>query len=431
MVVIPDRTQAFAGSPGIAFVGRRVDLETLVDFDRLLRIAGTEVNKIQYLGGLSLLISFNDKEAAREFLDAKVVWGPWFSKLELWNGQSLSYERVVWLKVAGVPLHILEHGTLEQIGALFGKVLHVPKLMDGERDLSVCRVGILMGESPRISEFVALKWKDRCYRVWVEEDKDDWIPNCLGRPVSVAFSGLSPMQSSPVGNPQADRFLDKEGSGKLVGRVGGDVSGHSVPESFMGKGSSSNGEAESNVGLNLEEGSTSKVDGDSPRNIFYFKSKKRSRRCRRKASWAQSRGKIVNKGDCLDSSEKERPIKRNRAQISEASDELFSFRAQEAVSRDLFSLNRLLDHVAKDKVEKGVPEPECPSVPFAPQPQPKDTLFDLNNVASSSVSGVQIRILKPAGTRLVRAGMGLRSRVGLQRLNRRWKLLLIYVISWG
>ncbi|KAM0054849.1 hypothetical protein Hdeb2414_s0006g00199421 [Helianthus debilis subsp. tardiflorus] len=383
MVVIPDRTQDFAGSPGIVLVGRIVDLETLVDFDRLLRIAGTEVNKIQYLGGLSLLISFNDKEAAREFLDAKVVWGPWFSNLELWNGQSLSYERVVWLKVAGVPLHILEPGTLEQIGALFGKVLRVPKLMDGEQDLSVCRVGILMGESPKIREFVALKWKDRCYRVWVEEDKDDWIPDCLGRPVSVAFSDLSSMQSSPVGNPQVDRNLVNEGSGKLDGHVEGDVSGHSVPESFMGKGSSFNVEAESNVGLNLEEGSTSKVVGDSPRNIFYFKSRKRSRRCRRKASWAQSRGKI----DGLDSFEKERPIKRNTAQISEASDDLFNFRAQEAVSRDLFSLNRLLDQVSKDKVEKGVPEPECPSVPFNPQPQPKDTLFDLNNVASSSVSG--------------------------------------------
>ncbi|MFS7927407.1 hypothetical protein Hanom_Chr04g00308721 [Helianthus anomalus] len=173
------------------------------------------------------------------------------------------------------------------------------------------------------------------------------------------------MQSSPVGNFQVDRNLDNEGSGRMDGRLEGDDSGHSVPESFMVKGTSFNAEAKGNVDLNSEEGSSSKVVGDSPRNNFYFKSRKMSRRCRRKARWAQSIRKFVNKGGCLDSSEKERPIKRNRAQISEASDDLFNFRAQKAVNSDLFSLNRLLDQVSKDKVEKGVPEPECPYVPLA------------------------------------------------------------------
>ncbi|KAF5793149.1 hypothetical protein HanRHA438_Chr09g0426451 [Helianthus annuus] len=360
MVVVHDSSQAFAGSSGLALVGRTVDLETLVDFDRLLRIVGTEVSNIQYLGGLSLLISFKDKEAARDFLDAKVIWGPWFSKLELWNGQSLSYERVVWLKVAGVPLHILESGTLEQIGTLFGKVLHTPKLLEGDQDLSVCRVGILVGESSRISELVALKWKDRCYRVWVEEDKDDWIPDCLGRSESVAFSDTSPMQSSPVGIPEAGRNSDIEGSGKLDGRSS-DNEG-SVSESFTGKGNNFNKGADSNGGSIPEEGFP-KVVGDSPKNIFYFKSKKRSRRCGRRVNWAHSKGKNVNLGESLDSSEKARPIKRNRAQSSVAYEDLFNFRAQEAVSRDLFSLDRLLDHVSGDKVEKGVSEPTGSSVP--------------------------------------------------------------------
>ncbi|KAJ0550924.1 putative RNA recognition motif domain, nucleotide-binding alpha-beta plait domain superfamily [Helianthus annuus] len=38
-IVVPDRTGAFNDLIGMALVGRTVDLETLVDFDKLLRIA--------------------------------------------------------------------------------------------------------------------------------------------------------------------------------------------------------------------------------------------------------------------------------------------------------------------------------------------------------------------------------------------------------
>ncbi|KAM0015977.1 putative RNA recognition motif domain, nucleotide-binding alpha-beta plait domain superfamily [Helianthus debilis subsp. tardiflorus] len=139
-LVVPDRSVAFYDLHGLALVGRTVDLETLVDIDRLLGIARTEFSRIHYLGGLSILISFKDSESAREFLSARTVWGPWFSKLELWNGQSLSLERVIWLKVHGIPLHIFDPGLLDQIGGLYGKVLHLPKSLDEELDLSVVRV---------------------------------------------------------------------------------------------------------------------------------------------------------------------------------------------------------------------------------------------------------------------------------------------------
>ncbi|KAJ0774239.1 hypothetical protein HanOQP8_Chr03g0109291 [Helianthus annuus] len=187
VLVVPDRTIVFNEVFGVALVGKTVDLETLVDFDRLLKIAGTEYVKIQYLGGLSILISFSDVESAKRFLDAKVVWGPWFSKLETWNGQSLPLERVAWLRIHGVPLHILDPNILAQIGELFGKVLHVPKLLVEEQDLSVCRVGILVGESFRLREVVALKWKNRCYWVRVEEEEEVWLPDCLKSSEEVFF----------------------------------------------------------------------------------------------------------------------------------------------------------------------------------------------------------------------------------------------------
>ncbi|KAF5804762.1 hypothetical protein HanRHA438_Chr05g0210711 [Helianthus annuus] len=163
-----------------------------------MRIAKIDYTRIQYLGGLTILISFFDKAAAIDFLEAKNVWEPWFSKLEGWNGQSFHLERVAWLKLTGIPLHLLEPDMLSQIGALFGKVLHVPKSLEEEHDISFCRVGILAGEADRINEVVTIKWKSRLYRIRVEEELDVWNPDCLGVPVRSFSDTPSPMMSSPV-----------------------------------------------------------------------------------------------------------------------------------------------------------------------------------------------------------------------------------------
>ncbi|KAJ0593536.1 putative RNA recognition motif domain, nucleotide-binding alpha-beta plait domain superfamily [Helianthus annuus] len=101
-IVAPDRTEAFSDLYDTAVIGRTVNLETLVDFDKLMRIAKVEFSKIQYVGGLTILISFLDKSAAMEFLEDKKLWDPWFTKLEAWRGQTLHHERVAWINWSSV-----------------------------------------------------------------------------------------------------------------------------------------------------------------------------------------------------------------------------------------------------------------------------------------------------------------------------------------
>ncbi|KAM0019646.1 hypothetical protein Hdeb2414_s0025g00658211 [Helianthus debilis subsp. tardiflorus] len=150
----------------VMVVGRTVNLETLVDLDRLLRIAKVSFSRIQYLGGLSTLISFPDAASANNFLVSRVIWGPWFSNLKAWKGQSLPLERVAWLKVHGIPLHLLDIEVIMQVGEMFGKVMHSPKSLEEEHDLSLVTLGVLAGEAHRIRECVALKWKGRTFRIW-------------------------------------------------------------------------------------------------------------------------------------------------------------------------------------------------------------------------------------------------------------------------
>ncbi|KAF5772504.1 hypothetical protein HanXRQr2_Chr13g0577731 [Helianthus annuus] len=186
------------GSAGLSIIGRTVNLETLVDFDKLLRIAKVDIVKLQYLGGLSLLVSFADAVAAKWFVDARHIWEPWFSSLETWSGQSLPFERVAWLKLHGIPLNLLEADVLRQVGELFGKVLFVPKDLDEDQDLSVVKVGVLVGEARRCSELVSLKWKDKSFRIWVDEELEDWVPDCLVMEDDEDLEMDSPVASSPV-----------------------------------------------------------------------------------------------------------------------------------------------------------------------------------------------------------------------------------------
>ncbi|MFS7990351.1 hypothetical protein Hanom_Chr11g01057791 [Helianthus anomalus] len=99
-----------------------------------------------------------------------------------------------------------------------------------------------------------------------------------------------------------------------------------------------------------EDEPISEKGGVGSNKIFFFESRKRTRRFRRKTSRAQSGGSKSGGGDFLDSSEKGRPIKRTRAQ--DRDNEVDQVRAHTSVSSDPFSLDRLLQQVGivKDNV---------------------------------------------------------------------------------
>ncbi|KAJ0607904.1 hypothetical protein HanPSC8_Chr03g0105471 [Helianthus annuus] len=193
VVVVPEVVSGCVELHLRAVVGRTVDLDTLVYFDRLLRIGKVKFVKIQYLGGLLMLVSFESMEEAESFLQNNKLWGPWFSKLDLWEGQILAVERIAWIRVQGLPLHLADSEILRKIGDEYGKTLYVPKDVREDPDLSINRVVVLAGNDTRVKEFWWLKWKDKSFRVWVMEEDDVWVPDCLSR------------LESDLGSPEAEK----------------------------------------------------------------------------------------------------------------------------------------------------------------------------------------------------------------------------------
>ncbi|KAJ0809238.1 putative RNA recognition motif domain, nucleotide-binding alpha-beta plait domain superfamily [Helianthus annuus] len=111
------------------------------------------------------------------------------------------------------PDPLLDNEVLDSVGRLFGKVVHASSLSYDSSDLSYDLVGIFVGDGGRINDSVTLKWKDRKFVVWVHEETDDWVPDCIGneevreegseteprdedwvRPESPVATGVSPGQ---------------------------------------------------------------------------------------------------------------------------------------------------------------------------------------------------------------------------------------------
>ncbi|KAJ0669111.1 hypothetical protein HanPI659440_Chr17g0697311 [Helianthus annuus] len=177
---VPDDVRAFHYLYGRALVGRSVDLNSLTKMDRSLWEEGFNGVEIHYVGGLSLLLQFNEPGEATNFLLNQELWKKWFSVLDMWEGQTLPYERVAWLNVAGVPLHLGYNSVFDNIAKEFSLIVQSAQLSIDDGDLSTACVGILVGDEKVINNTVFLKWKNRSFQVWRTDVNDIWVPDCMG-----------------------------------------------------------------------------------------------------------------------------------------------------------------------------------------------------------------------------------------------------------
>ncbi|KAJ0713704.1 putative RNA recognition motif domain, nucleotide-binding alpha-beta plait domain superfamily [Helianthus annuus] len=179
VVVIDPVISSFSSVKEKAVVGRTLGFKELRFLNSSLTSAGFVNAAIQYVGGLSVLISFDNGVDAYRLLEAKDIWKQWFSSLSPWIGQSLPFERITWISVLGVPPHLMSSLVFDEIGSRYGKVIQPSQFVETAGDLSVDRLGILIDSGNKVNGILSLRWQDKKYKVWVVEDNDQWIPDFL------------------------------------------------------------------------------------------------------------------------------------------------------------------------------------------------------------------------------------------------------------
>ncbi|KAJ0847516.1 hypothetical protein HanPSC8_Chr13g0546171 [Helianthus annuus] len=176
-ISVDNNVSAFSMLHGRALVARMIDLEALKNIYVILNGICPGSRKVQYLGALDLLISFEESDLVDRVIEAAKLMSDKFYSVVLWEGQLFSFKRLAWLKVQGVPLHLLTNEVLNIVGGKLGKVIHKAKKPEADFDLSFEYIGILAGDGKRIAEEVVLNWKNRKFWVWVTEEFGDWIPD--------------------------------------------------------------------------------------------------------------------------------------------------------------------------------------------------------------------------------------------------------------
>ncbi|KAM0017564.1 hypothetical protein Hdeb2414_s0027g00689521 [Helianthus debilis subsp. tardiflorus] len=179
VVVIDSSVFSLSNLIGRAVVGRTMGFKELRFLKTSLSKVGYEKANFQYLGGLSVLISFEKGDFVKRFLVDKEVWIKWFSCLNPWLGQSLPFERLAWVSIIGVPPHLVSRGVFDAIGSKYGKVVHPSQFLESDDDLSYDRLGILLDSGNRINGALSLSWQDKRYKVWVIEENNQWLPDFL------------------------------------------------------------------------------------------------------------------------------------------------------------------------------------------------------------------------------------------------------------
>ncbi|KAJ0851033.1 putative RNA recognition motif domain, nucleotide-binding alpha-beta plait domain superfamily [Helianthus annuus] len=189
-----------------SLIARAANLQSLVKLDYLLK---DHKVSLKYVGGLYMLLIFDGSEEAVRFKEHNPGVKVWFSWLEVWKGQALPFERITWLKIMGVPLHLVNVEVFDSIGRLFGKVVHTSKMSNEVKDLTYDLVGVLVRDGEKICKLVTLKWNDMKFKIWVDEEKEDWVPDCIG----VGDSCVEEMENSSESGKEDGFFPNSPAGG--------------------------------------------------------------------------------------------------------------------------------------------------------------------------------------------------------------------------
>ncbi|KAJ0948870.1 hypothetical protein HanRHA438_Chr01g0032501 [Helianthus annuus] len=163
------------------------------------------------------MVSFNSGEEVDRFSLLAKEKCDRFHSVEKWVGQTLPFERLAWLRVQGIPLHLLDNAVINKIGERFEKVMQGGQHDIWDSNLSYDYVGVLVSEGKRIQEEVIVQWKGRRYTVWVEEQIDDWEPEFLGKDRGVGAALMTNSQSQSSEPEDQGNRDQSQPSGNLTG----------------------------------------------------------------------------------------------------------------------------------------------------------------------------------------------------------------------
>ncbi|KAI3695863.1 hypothetical protein L1987_78866 [Smallanthus sonchifolius] len=99
----------------LSLVGEVIDMKVLCDLKNRLNGLVNSCMELRYLWGMKVVLTFKSTVAANQFLqDKKEEYDLIFKSLTLWDGQIIPYDRIAWVHIHGVPIHLWEGSTFDR-----------------------------------------------------------------------------------------------------------------------------------------------------------------------------------------------------------------------------------------------------------------------------------------------------------------------------
>ncbi|KAK1412064.1 hypothetical protein QVD17_33023 [Tagetes erecta] len=163
----------------------------------------------RYLGGLQVLLSFDDEVEAAKYLGrTEKGWKSIFSSLETWEKSNTNYQRIVWTNIYGIPPHLFNGKLCESIAKDYGKIAQDSKASLSSGNLSYGRVAITTDSLEKIDKIIRVNHAGINFSCRIQEDATPWIPKFLrkddGQKKSSSTgsdSGMTPGYNPPENAP--------------------------------------------------------------------------------------------------------------------------------------------------------------------------------------------------------------------------------------
>ncbi|KAK9073230.1 hypothetical protein SSX86_007554 [Deinandra increscens subsp. villosa] len=177
-IIIPSEAAEYPKSfMGRSLLGEARDGESLTNIKALRHLGGSSDFDVSYVGGLHVILVFNQMDAANDFLLSKMeFWKSFLESLEVWEGQAFRRRRIIGLKIRGIPLHLRDDSAYNAIGASFGKIVWPSYSSWILEDCSGGEVQVLSDIWKTIDEMVIIEWGGAPYTVMVTESSAPWSP---------------------------------------------------------------------------------------------------------------------------------------------------------------------------------------------------------------------------------------------------------------
>nr|KAJ0193392.1 hypothetical protein LSAT_V11C800414340 [Lactuca sativa] len=152
-------------------MGEVENFQALMNVKAFQEVEGCPSIQLRYLGGLKILLEFENIIEKEKFLnDGREIWQPWFKTVTAWEEERNFNERIASLIIQGVPQHAWCEEAFSIIANTWGSVVIPEECNTISPNLAFRRVGILTSHPGIISSSIKIMVNGKPYQIHILED---------------------------------------------------------------------------------------------------------------------------------------------------------------------------------------------------------------------------------------------------------------------